>query len=97
MNPVLLKHLIESHSNDGYIKVYDSTAVLDLTASMIEQDPEIDFDCMVEQLRESDELTYFLKGMVRRSTVDSVLGHLDMELVVKNNLTETIDRLLRAG
>lgn len=98
MNTFLLKNLIENHTIDGgHVRIDDSSEVLDLTVSLIESDAETDFDCMVEQLRESDELTTFLKGKVRRSVVDGVMGHLELETLAEKNLTETIDRLLRAG
>jgi hypothetical protein len=98
LNSFLLKNLIENHTIDGdHIRVDDSQEVLDLTAGLIEDDSETDFDCMVEQLRESDELTDLLKGMVRRSAVDSILKILEIETLSEKNLIETINRLLRAN
>lgn len=96
MNDVLLNHLKNRHSDDGYIVIDDSREVLDLTAELISTDAETDFDCMIDQLRESDELTTFLTNMVKRITVDVVVSHIDLENLAESNLKELIESKLRA-
>lgn len=90
-------YLKATHTDEQQsIMIDNSDDTLDLSVEIIKQDAETDFDCMVEQLRESDEITNFITSIVGRSRPDAVIGHLALDALAEKNLIELIELKLRS-
>lgn len=97
MNPQLLEFLTEHHTVDGHIKIDESEEILGETADRINEYQSADIDLMEMQLIESDLIEKLMKAMVSRNVIDVVVAVMDLDNLAKNNLIETIERLLRAS
>lgn len=94
----MLKDFIKDFHTDGQgsIIINDSLPTLRMTADLIRDDSEGDYECMVEQLLESDEVRSFCECLVNQRIDDALKCVIDVEALSEKNLIETIDRLLRA-
>ena len=94
---MLLSFLKEFHTDgQGSIMISDSLVTLRMTADLIREDSSIDYDCMVEQLLESDEIKSFCESLVNQRIDDALKCVVDADDLSEKNLIETIERLLRA-
>jgi len=94
---MLNKFLKDFHTDgQGSIMINESLDTLRMTVDLIREDSSTDYDCMVEQLLESDEVRSFCQCLVNQRINDALKCVIDADDLSGKNLTETIDRLLRA-
>lgn len=94
----MLKESLKEKHTDGQetIMIDDSSITLKLTAELIEEDCEIDFECMLSELLESDEIREFCVEMIKHNIAEGVHKELAVEEKAKSILIETIVRLIEA-
>lgn len=94
---MLNKFLKDFHTDgQGLIMINDSKATLIMTMDLIREDAEGDYECMVNQLDESDEKLSLLQSMINGHEDDQLKCLADLNALSNKIKTETIDRLLRA-
>jgi hypothetical protein len=95
---MLKQFLTENHTDgNGAIEVSDSIEVLKLTAEIIKSDSEIDFECMVSELLESDEIRKFCESVILQDIAEAIQDTTTCDDKAESILNETIDRILRTG
>jgi len=95
---MLKEFLKEKHTDgQGSIMIDDSPETLKLTAELIRDDSEIDFECIVSQLLESDEIREFCESIAVQNIAESIHKTVACDAKAESLIKETVDRLLRAG
>ena len=98
MTHIINGFLTDNHTDgDGIITINDDVKVMKLTAELIQTDKSTDFDCMVSELLESDEVEAYCKTLILQKLGNLVVDNMACDKLAASILTECIDRLLRAG
>ena len=98
MTHIIDGFLTDNHTDgEGHIEISDDIKVLKLTAELIKTDKPTDFDCMVSEMLESDEIKQYCINLISQDIVETVHDNLACDDKAEAILNETIDRLLRAG
>ena len=94
----MLPSFLEEFHTDGQgtIMINDDESVLRMTMELIKEDAEIDYECMSNQLDESDEKLSLLESMLTGKEDDQIKCLAGLQALSSKIQIETIDRLLRA-
>jgi len=94
---MLNSFLLEKHTDgEGTIMIDDSAETLKLTASLIKEDAEIDFECMVSQVLESGEIREYCEALILQDVAESVHKNIIAEEKATRLLKELIESKLRS-
>ena len=95
---MLNQFLTDNHTDgDGVIQISDSIEVLKNTASLIKEDKRTDFDCMKSEILELDAMSELAEALASQQIDKAIQVLVTLTDASETILTETIDRLLRAG
>lgn len=95
---MLNSFLTDNHTDgEGSIMISDDIETLKNTASLIKEDSEIDFDGMKSEILELDAMEELAEALAGQRVDKAIQIMVDLTGSAETILTETIDRLLRAG
>ena len=90
---MLNSFLLEKHTDGQETTMIDDSAeTLKLTASLIKEDAEIDFECMVSQMLESDEIKEYCEALIMQDIAESVYKN----IVAEEKATQLLKELIQA-